>query len=52
MFPPAAPADRLDDDAVTFRLFADGTGTGVGPSGTTHTRFRTWKEDLRDHPVP
>lgn len=48
----AVPADRLDDDAVTFRLFADGTGTGVGPSGTTHTRFRTWKEDLRDHPVP
>ena len=48
----AVPADRLDDDAVTFRLFADGTGTGVGPSGTTHTRLRTWKEDLRDHPVP
>ena len=48
----AVPADRLDDDAVTFRLFADGTGTGVGPSGSTHTRFRTWKEDLRDHPVP
>ena len=21
---------------------------GVGPSGATHTRFRAWKEDLRD----
>ena len=35
--------------AHTFRLFPDGTGTGAGPSGTTHDRFRTWKEDLRDH---
>jgi hypothetical protein len=33
----------------TFRLFADGTGEGAGPSGVTHERFRTWKEDLRDH---
>jgi hypothetical protein len=33
----------------TFRLFADGTGEGTGPSGANHTRFRTWKEDLRDH---
>jgi hypothetical protein len=32
----------------TFRLFPDGTGDGTGPSAT-HTRFRTWKEDLRDH---
>ena len=24
------------------------TGQGVGPSGATHTRFRAWKEDLRD----
>ena len=31
---------------VTFRLFPDGTGDGVGPSGARHTRFRTWKEDL------
>lgn len=30
----------------TFRLFADGTGTGIGPSGETHDRFRAWKEDL------
>jgi hypothetical protein len=32
----------------TFRLFPDGTGEGVGPSGTRHERFRAWKEDLRD----
>jgi hypothetical protein len=32
-----------------FRLFPDGSGDGVGPSGTRHHRFRTWKEDLRDH---
>lgn len=29
-----------------FRLFPDGTGDGAGPSGTRHTRFREWKEDL------
>ena len=34
----------------TFRLFPDGDGDGTGPSGERHTRFRTWKEDLRDHP--
>lgn len=33
----------------TFRLFPDGRGEGAGPSGTTHDRFRAWKEDLRDH---
>lgn len=33
----------------TFRLHPDGTGQGTGPSGATHERFRTWKEDLRDH---
>jgi hypothetical protein len=32
-----------------FRLFADGSGRGEGPSGTVHDRFRAWKEDLRDH---
>ena len=31
-----------------FRLFPDGSGDGVGPSGTRHERFRPWKEDLRD----
>lgn len=33
----------------TFRLYPDGNGEGTGPSGATHTRFRAWKEDLRDH---
>jgi hypothetical protein len=44
-------AVRADDlaTAMTFRLYPDGTGEGTGPSGRTHTRFRTWKEDLRDH---
>ncbi len=41
-------ACRRDDLGVqhTFRLFPDGSGDGTGPSGTHHTRFRTWKEDL------
>ena len=40
---------RADDLGVhhVLRLFADGTAEGVGPSGATHTRFRSWKEDLR-----
>lgn len=33
----------------TFDLDADGCGSGTGPSGATHSRFRTWKEDLRDN---
>jgi hypothetical protein len=35
-----------------FDLFADGTGTGTGPSGVAHHRFREWKQDLlgRDRP--
>jgi hypothetical protein len=39
-----------DDTAVrwTFSLEADGTGSGTGPDGRTHSRFRTWKEALRD----
>lgn len=44
----AAPADDTSA-AYEFRLFPDGTGEGVGPSGATHARFRTWKEDLRDN---
>jgi hypothetical protein len=36
----------------TFRLFADGTGEGTGPSGESHSRFRSWKEDLRDNQPP
>jgi hypothetical protein len=37
----------------TLRLFPDGTAQGVGPTGTVHSRFRAWKEDLRDaqHPL-
>ncbi|MBI2706686.1 MAG: hypothetical protein HYX32_15550 [Actinobacteria bacterium] len=30
----------------TFRLYDDGSGDGVGPSGVRHTRFRSWKQDL------
>jgi hypothetical protein len=44
----AGAADELTEQ-WTFRLQSDGRGCGVGPSGETHTRFRTWKEDLRDH---
>lgn len=36
---------------VEFELFGDKQGHGIGPSGAAHERFRTWKEDLRDHPV-
>ena len=51
---PASKADArymaVDHDDLTiqlvFRLFPDGSGEGIGPSGATHTRFRTWKEDL------
>jgi hypothetical protein len=41
-------AVRADDlgDQWTFRLFPDGTGSGTAPDGSTHTRFRTWKEAL------
>ena len=31
-----------------FRLFADGSGEGIGPDGVRVDRFRTWKEALRD----
>jgi hypothetical protein len=43
----AAHVERLDQP-VTLRLFPDGTAAGAGPSGEVHTRFRAWKEDLRD----
>lgn len=36
----------------TFRLYPDGTGEGRGPDGVVHTRFRAWKEALRDTPPP
>lgn len=43
-------AARFDDleRSWTFTLDANGDGTGVGPSGVVHERFRAWKEDLRD----
>lgn len=47
----AAHADDLSV-SFTFDLDADGSGAGTGPSGAEHSRFRTWKEDLRDHPGP
>ena len=43
----AIAADDLTEQ-YTFRLFADGTARGTGPDGVEHTRFRTWKEALRD----
>ena len=54
---PATHADAryvaIDAEDLTrhhlFRLFADGTGEGAGPSGERHTRFRAWKEDLKAH---
>ena len=45
-------AGHVDDvrRSHTLTLAADGTTSGRGPSGDEHHRFRTWKEDLRDHP--
>lgn len=43
----AIDAEDLDR-SYTFTLTPEGTGRGHGPSGADHTRFRTWKEDLRD----
>jgi hypothetical protein len=43
----AIAADDLTEQ-YTFRLFADGRAIGTGPDGAEHTRFRTWKEALRD----
>jgi hypothetical protein len=34
--------------SFTFRLFPDGKGEGSGPDGAEHSRFRSWKEALRD----
>jgi hypothetical protein len=43
----ACDADDLRRQFV-LRLYPDGSADGVGPSGMRHTRFRAWKEDLRD----
>jgi hypothetical protein len=48
----AAVDARNLDRAYTFRLFPDGGGDGTGPDGSHHTRFRTWKESLRDATDP
>jgi len=56
----AGPATKADsryvaidstdlERVLSFRLFPDGSGEGTGPSGARHERFRSWKEDLRDH---
>ncbi len=38
-----------DDLAAAYRFELHGrTGTGRGPDGQVHERFRTWKEALRD----
>jgi len=53
----AGPATRADaryvaidsrdlDRHHAFRLHPDGTGSGEGPSGVVHDRFRSWKQDL------
>ena len=54
---PASDADArylacdADDPSTQFtlRLFPNGSADGLGPSGVRHDRFRSWKEDLRDH---
>ena len=40
------------DHRHEFRLFPTGDGDGAGPSGTRHTRFRAWKEDLLGKATP
>ncbi|MEO6572177.1 MAG: hypothetical protein ABIO83_11595, partial [Ilumatobacteraceae bacterium] len=45
-------AGHVDDLSRThqFVVNADGSASGLGPSGELHLRFRTWKQDLRAHP--
>jgi hypothetical protein len=43
----ALAADDVTEQ-YTYRLFPDGSGEGRGPDGAPQTRFRTWKESLRD----
>ena len=43
--------DSTDLERIwTFELDAEGNGEGLGPDGIIHSRFRTWKESLRDDP--
>ena len=55
----AGPAVRADarymaidaedlERRYTYRLYPDGSGEGEGPDGVRYTRFRSWKESLRD----
>lgn len=41
-------AHDANGSQYTLRLDPDGAASGVGPSGVSHARFRSWKEDLRD----
>ena len=45
----AAHVDDLHRSHV-LSLRPDGSAEGVGPSGSAHTRLRTWKQDLLDSP--
>lgn len=36
----------------TFRLRADGSGSGIGPDGTRYDRFRGWKMALHQDQTP
>ncbi|MBT8198726.1 MAG: hypothetical protein HKN01_02630 [Acidimicrobiia bacterium] len=51
--PPVGRARYLavaDDLSAWVRFDLDGKrGSGLGPDGRHHERFRTWKEALRDH---
>ncbi len=41
----AVHTDALDRH-LSFRLYADGTGSGTGADGAVHQRFRDWKRSL------
>lgn len=43
----AVAADDVSRQCA-YRVRPDGTGEGVGADGEHHTRFRAWKEALRD----
>jgi hypothetical protein len=42
----AVDADDLDERWL-FELDADGNGSGIGPDGVEHHRFRDWKLSLK-----
>ncbi|MDH3731402.1 MAG: hypothetical protein OES13_09835 [Acidimicrobiia bacterium] len=50
--PPVGEARYLavaDDLSASFRFDLHGrAGSGIGADGSLHTRFRSWKESLRD----